>query len=508
MKKQCAYKLYKTGKLMMKSSKRIVELSLICNIILILIAIPMPFTSINVFAESPKEINTPNQLQSGIEYQIGARRFFKENYINKEIYEFILVSLGDHCAIWVQYILWVDDISQSDYDFIRENVDKIYSKMSIGVFNHANSWGDVDNDGRINILLCDLSNSGVQGYYEAANLTSGADSNSLDIIYIDLSSELGLLSLRNDGGKELWADIAHEFQHMLYDIVCMDNNALTLSKALWFNESLSAVCAYLFSNDNHYIDDKYYQYFLLDYGTDNGFLFKKLGLSDGKEYLMTTLFGIYMYKQYGEGIVKELYANISNEISAEQLLLKIFPDKYSDFQDLFSSFVAATVFDGISTEKYAIYSEKIIYNGKEYEGLYELRLDNTLLYSFNLNIGERIYTNCKWQEKVFYYNETYFDAMNRLNFDTNADYLFYHLVGTDSCSVFDSEIKIDSDEVVALFVNCESDSLTFKTIVRNDKTLTKNIVIIVASLIIIISFSAIITVIILYIKRRGEKNEG
>lgn len=219
---------------------------------------------------------------------------------------------------------------------------------------------------------------------------------------------------------------------------------------------------------------------------------------------MTTLFGIYMYKQGGEDVVKELYSNINSEISVEQLLLIIFRDKYSDFKDLFSSFIAATVFDGIWTEKYAIYSEKINYNGKEYNGLYHLRLENNLLYSYNLNIGEKNYSNCRWQEKVFYYDKTYFDEMNRLNFETNADCLFYHIVGASDCAIFDSELKIDNDEIVALFVNCESDSLALKTVIRKDISTTKNTIIIIAALIMLISISAII-VVILYIKKRGKK---
>lgn len=92
--------------------------------------------------------------------------------------------------------------------------------MTTAIYQHAQSWGDVDNDGKINILLCNLSEGDIKGYYEPNNLIDVAGSNKLDLIYIDLSYEIGQVNLRNDGGKELWATIAHEFQHMLSNIAC------------------------------------------------------------------------------------------------------------------------------------------------------------------------------------------------------------------------------------------------------------------------------------------------
>lgn len=493
---------------MIDKTRKIFIVAFLCSIMLFFSIIYCPFTNFNSgYAEADKKYTTNSQLKSDIEYKIGERKYFKEKYINNDDFEYILVALGEHCVIWVQYELWVDEITQNDYDLIQENVDKIYVKMSAGIYNHANSWGDVDNDGRINILLSDFTGSGINGYYEAANLIMGTESNYLDILFIDLAPELGLLNLRSNGGKALWADIAHEFQHMLFDIACTQNNATAIGRELWLNESLSAACAYLFSNDEHYIDANYFQYFLLDYSTENGFLFKRFGLTDGKEYLMTTLFGIYMYKQYGDNLLKELYENITSEISAEQLLLKVFDDKFADFEDLFSSFIAATVFDGIWSQKYSIYSEDITYDGKTYAGLFDLRSKNNLLYKLNLNIGERDYTNCKWQERVFYYDKTYFADMNRLNFETTADYMFYYLSAAETCSVFDSEIKIDNDEVVTVFVNCETESLSVKTIMRRDLAGTKGIIMIVSALVALLSVETIVIVIIVNKHKRDKENE-
>ena len=72
---------------------------------------------------------------------------------------------------------------------------------------------------------------------------------------------------------------------MLSDIACEGS-----TNELWLNESLSALSSYLYSNDSHYIDTSYFQYSLSDYGTNEGFLFKRLGVNRGKEYLMLSNF--------------------------------------------------------------------------------------------------------------------------------------------------------------------------------------------------------------------------
>ena len=195
--------------------------------------------------------------------------------------------------------------------------------MTTNIYQHAKSWGDVDNDGKINVLLCDLHESSVKGYYEQKNLFDVADSNKLDIIYIDLSYEVGRANLKTDGGKELWATLAHEFQHMLSNIAC--NGA---TNELWLNESLSALSAYLYSNDSHYIDTLYFQYYFSDYGTDEGFLFKRLGVNREKEYLMTTLFGIYLYKNYGESVLNQIYKEYEKNIVGQAAVENILNGKF------------------------------------------------------------------------------------------------------------------------------------------------------------------------------------
>ena len=443
------------------------------------------------------------QLESDVEYEIGTRQFFIEQYVNNDELEFFLAAIGENCVVWVQYEIWYDSyLSESDYELITDHTDKIYQKMTTAIYQHSQSWGDVDNDGKINIFLCDLHEGEVKGYYQQNDLLDVAGSNKLDIIYIDLSYEVGRVNLKTDGGKELWATIAHEFQHMLSDIAC--NGA---TNELWLNESLSALSSYLYSNDSHYIDTSYFQYILSDYGTDEGLLFKKVGVNRGKEYLMTALFGIYLYKNYGEHVLNQIYKEYEKDVVGQAAVENILNGKFADFKSLFSSFILTTVCDkDLNDNTSLLYSEPIIFNDKSYSSFYDLKLDSKLLYPSIKNLETVACTGSKWSEKFFYYDKDFFNDAGDVKIDSNADYIFYAVdqkpLSLRQTNEFNMHNKSD---VVVLLINCENSELSYQINLYKDTYVVRTAFICIGA--VILGGSVILGIIYILKNKRDKKNE-
>lgn len=444
------------------------------------------------------------QLESGIEYEVGTKQLFIEQYINNDELEFFLVTIGDNCVVWVQYEIYFGNyLAESDYELIKEHTDEIYQKMTTNIYKHSQSWGDVDNDGKINILLCDLNGGDVKGYYQQNDLLDVAGSNKLDIIYIDLSYEFGNINLNTDSGKELWATIAHEFQHMLSDIACNGE-----TNELWLNESLSALSSYLYSNDSHYIDTSYYEYIFSDYGTDEGFLFKKVGVNRGKEYLMTTLFGIYLYKNYGEEVLKEIYKEYEQNIVGQAAVENILDGKFANFKSIFSSFILATVFDkNLNNDTSLIYSEPIAFNDKTYNSFYDLKLDNGLLYPSIKNLETNTYTGSKWREKLFYYEKDFFSEAGDVKIKSNADYIFYaedkYPLKLQQTNEFNMH---NSSDIVVLLINCENIELTYEINLYKDTYIVRTVFISIGA--VILGCSVVLGVIYILKNKRDKKHEN
>ena len=441
------------------------------------------------------------QLKSENEFVEGERKFFIENYVNADELQFVLVSVGEHCYIWIQYDIWVDDVEEDEYITIRQNVDRIYARMTSAIFDHANSWGDVDNDGHINVLFCNLYEGGIKGYYEPKNLRDTEISNKLDIIYIDLSNEAGLKDLRENNGIELWATIAHEFQHMLSDIALRDQD-----NELWLEESLSALSSYLYSSDTYYVDTYYFEYFLSDYGTRDGFLFHRLGVSSGKEYLMTTLFGIYLKSRFGENVIKEIYAEYEKCLTGKQAVESLIRTKNTTFNELFVAFIKATVCDLDENDRPCfIYDVPIRYNGKSYDSLYSLRLENELLYIAQ-NIEFKNYENTQWSEKTVYYDKEFFQGIGSVKIETNADNIFSFVKGEkpelNSGSEFNTHFN---PEVIVLLVNCENDECNYKLVLMHDTFALRTLTISISFVLIAVSVALMIYFIVVYRSRKKRK---
>ncbi len=183
-----------------------------------------------------------------------------------------LQAVGENCNIWV-----VDaDRSYSDHNAgtitsklaeeIAENTDAIYEKMTKAFAPHANiligntlygTVGDIDNDGKINVLLYDIASDGgatdvfFGGYFASTDMAGYQSVNvvPVDAIHMDIGLNQGFLKDDTGVAEEFYGTIAHEFQHMLYYTYFGSHVPFFETEDdLWFNESLSGLTDVYYSS--------------------------------------------------------------------------------------------------------------------------------------------------------------------------------------------------------------------------------------------------------------------
>lgn len=160
------------------------------------------------------------------------------------------IDTGDNTNVLTQEQIldMKDDIlatSKSIYDNMTNDIAK-HERVE-GVFSNYPYVGDVDFDGRINVLLYDIYGDGTSGSYTAGFFYSGDQSyNSassmlpIDALHMDIGTNQGGKHLLDDDDKSgFYGTFAHEFQHLLFH-----NHIgwkVTANETTWINESLSGV---------------------------------------------------------------------------------------------------------------------------------------------------------------------------------------------------------------------------------------------------------------------------
>lgn len=176
-----------------------------------------------------------------------------------------LVGQGEHCNIWVvnpdeyyseaatKYTMTTDQL-QTDGNAIgtdavtaklAKNIDVICEKVStIGdhagvLFKTNNSWmpeiGDIDMDGRINVILYAIG-SGAGGYFYALDYFPSYTGRAIDAIHITTSSGMDS-SGSGEFGAYAYGSVAHEMQHLMF----YTYYAHLYESELWINEGLSQI---------------------------------------------------------------------------------------------------------------------------------------------------------------------------------------------------------------------------------------------------------------------------
>ena len=495
--------------------KRKIKLNYTAIIIFLVIISAIVF---NILPQRNINAAKPPRINGNISYTIDEEFSFYENYISGYKKNYILKAIGGYCNIWVEYNLhWnLFRDSEEDYILIANKIDGIYKRMTDNIFSHAGSFGDIDNDGKINILLSDLSKNLTSGYYSMVDIRETSETNNLDILYIDISKDYGYKNFKENNGMSFWFVIAHEFQHMLNDLACNVITTKVDKNALWLNESLSSLAAYLYSLDTGTnIENSLLEYFLADYGTDNGFLYDEVENTAQKEYLSGMLFGLYLNKQLHEiNVIKKIYEQYSAGVYGVDAVENAVKGKFSSFEDLFDKFTIATYFDGIlSSSVYKILDTPIIYNSVEYDSLFKLRLKNDKLFSeLNRNNVQLKSGFFNWSDKLMVYDKQVLE--NKQKFSMVGYDVIYYIetnVSLENLNTNQSLKVYNAGEAESRF-NSDSENILLLIITKDNKIDTEIIFsavfpteIVLAIVISVVLAAGLVATLIIYKKKRGQK---
>jgi hypothetical protein len=189
--------------------------------------------------------------------------------------------------------------------------------------------GDLAGDGKVNFLLYDIDGDGnsagssyTAGFFSSGDffVHSGGDPrNNLDMMHIDIGRNQGFRAFdttltsaeRATAELQLLNILAHEFQHMLFYMyfdVYTDN--AVWEQYLWLNEMLSELAGAFYARSGAEVAD----FSRLSWSAQNSYAGSDYGdflnfNNSLKNYGMSMLFGMLMYKTYGEAFPQRVYNN-------------------------------------------------------------------------------------------------------------------------------------------------------------------------------------------------------
>ncbi len=282
------------------------------------IIVPMPITAntgtLNIPAFDPDYdsvvinicniSNTPGTYSFEVnEILEDQREFYVYNYLSSthSIVTATSHGWGDHCNVYVDDSLWELEVTQADVDLVvRVFEDSTAANPNQGIFEiDTATFGmpsDIDNNGKINILIFDIDDDGINGYFSGLDLMNAGGSNQMEIIYID----------KNPHGSGInstycFSTIAHELQHLIHFEHDTDEET-------WVNEGLSGLA----QSVTGWISP----YWMMMYtaNPDNNLT----EWSAGADYPQCYLFMQYLYEHYNlndQQIIENIVANDTNGMS-------------------------------------------------------------------------------------------------------------------------------------------------------------------------------------------------
>lgn len=173
------------------------------------------------------------------------RSFYTHNYQTQQ-YE----TITARCAyVGIHSEIWVDKNEAAGTTLTAEEAQTLATEFDQNIYDliTTNFYAapDVNNDSKVAILVYDIkdgySGSGgyVGGYFNGNDLFNGANSNQLDMIYVDTYP---LIRTENNLGHS-YSTMAHEFQHMV-NFNC--NKDQSGQMETWLNEALSLAAEHLY----------------------------------------------------------------------------------------------------------------------------------------------------------------------------------------------------------------------------------------------------------------------
>ncbi|WP_203289087.1 Ig-like domain-containing protein [Metabacillus sp. cB07] len=276
------------------------------------------------------------------DYQTGAQKnFWVSDFRTNGTYQLnaTLMHSGSKTNIWV-----------NDHQITAEDAEKLSKEFDSSihptVVNHFAEESDVDNDGKINILVFDIqdgfSGSGgyIAGYFYARDLYNMSGSNQSEIFYIDSYPLMG------SGSEKLveasYSTLAHEFQHMVNfnQNVFIEGNYSNMDT--WLNEALSMAAEQIYTGEALTSRINYYN---ASNSIKNGhsLLYWDYSGDTLSNYSLSYLFGQYLRVQANQGneIFKEVLKNPNNDYLAVEQTIQKYMDPSLSFGTFMTNFRAA-----------------------------------------------------------------------------------------------------------------------------------------------------------------------
>jgi hypothetical protein len=277
----------------------------------------------------------------------------------------VLRKQGTYCNIWVDNNCFTGGsgpaeniITAANAETLANKFDQIYPLATklLGYEYGGGPEGDggIDSDPRIQILVYDIAEEGVLGYfwskdeYTQNQLAPPSKSNEAEIFYIDAS----YTRTRPDN---IYSTLAHEFQHMIN--FNRKARSQRLSSATWYDEMLAMLAEDVISpligigptSEAHPINAR-----ILDFlgvyptcGVDQWLSGEDVGVS----YSNTFAFGAYLIRNYGgPKLIKAMLDNDAvNHDSVTQALRTVNGDDSLSFDTALERYAEALLYSPTNT---------------------------------------------------------------------------------------------------------------------------------------------------------------
>ncbi|MCF7912094.1 MAG: T9SS type A sorting domain-containing protein [Candidatus Cloacimonetes bacterium] len=264
-------------------------------------------------------------------------RNFWAYHFNGNSYSEITATLqaaGEFCNVYVDNELWETEIDLNDVELVaRVFDDSTAADPENGIYLlDTQMFGlpsDIDANGKVNILIYDIDDPDINGFFAPNDISGGTHSNNMEVLYID----------KNPHGSGInssycFSTIAHEFQHLIH--YTLDSNEQT-----WVNEGLSCFAQTV----TGWVSPFWMVMYTMN--PDNNLL----QWTAGPDYPQTWLFMIYLWEHYcldDQNIISNLVAEPQNGIDGiDAALITTGWDDVSA-EDVFHNWVTANYINDVS----------------------------------------------------------------------------------------------------------------------------------------------------------------
>ena len=234
---------------------------------------------------------------------------------------------GEYCNVYVDNDLWNIDITPNDVELVaRVFDDSTAADPDNGIYLlDTQMFGipsDIDENGKVNILIYDIDDANINGFFSPNDISGGTHSNNMEVLYID----------KNPHGSGInssycFSTVAHEFQHLIH--YTLDSNEQT-----WVNEGLSCFAQTV----TGWVSPNWMVMFTMN--PDNNLI----QWTAGPDYPQTWLFMIYFWEHYcldDENIIHNLVAEPLNGMDGIDAALITTGWDDVNAEDVFNNWVIA-----------------------------------------------------------------------------------------------------------------------------------------------------------------------